>query len=571
MLKIKGDAAPVCWSVPFDRNPRFVGRSTLLAELEAKLAPAGPFKKMAVVGLGGVGKTQIALELAYRTRDKFPRRSIFWVPALSVDSIRKAFLDIARQLDVPGLEEPEADLLGLVQQHLSGKSTGQWLLIVDNADDADVLSESCASNASSVRLADCLPRSECGAILITTRSYKVAAQMAGCGVVAVPEMDELMAMELLRKSLFAPQLVDDVGLALELVKQLTLLPLAIVQAVAYINANGVSLAEYMSLLRETDDGVVNLLSENFEDEGRYPEAKNSIATTWLISFERIRRHDSLAADYLAFMACVEPKTIPPSLLPKAETRKTMLESIGVLTAYSFVTKRPESEVYDMHRLVHMAMRNWMKSKQLLDITEVEVLVRLASIFPSYDPANREWWRAYLPHARTVLEQVSAEKRTDARSQLLGKVGGCLHADGRYNEANLMFVQLVDLRKQLLGHEHPETLASIASQVTTYRYQARLTEAEALGVQVLESRKRVLGLEHPDTLTSMANLAATYRQQWRLTEAEALGVQVLESRKRVLGQEHPDTLTSMANLALTYWQQGRLTKAEALGVQVLESR
>jgi tetratricopeptide repeat protein len=94
-------------------------------------------------------------------------------------------------------------------------------------------------------------------------------------------------------------------------------------------------------------------------------------------------------------------------------------------------------------------------------------------------------------------------------------------------------------------------------------QGRWMEAEKLFVQVMEKRKTVLEPEHPDTLTSMSNLASTYQYQRRWTEAEQLNVQVMETRKRVLGPEHPDTLTSMANLASTYREQGRWTEAEKL--------
>jgi hypothetical protein len=92
VLKCLVAARPACWSVPFDRNSRFVGHSTLLAQLDEMLAHTGRFKKAAIVGLGGIGKTQIALELAYRTKDKSPRTSVFWVAALSIDTVRKAYV-----------------------------------------------------------------------------------------------------------------------------------------------------------------------------------------------------------------------------------------------------------------------------------------------------------------------------------------------------------------------------------------------------------------------------------------------------------------------------------------------
>jgi hypothetical protein len=161
---------------------------------------------------------------------------------------------------VRGYDDPKADVLGLVQQRLSTESAGQWLLIIDNADDVEVWFEPVAGSTSSICLVDYLPRSARGAILITTRSRKVAVQMAGNKGMAVPELDKMTAMDLLRKALISPQLVGVVEPAQQLLKQLTFFPLAIVQAAAYINANDTSLAEYLSLLGDADDAVVELLS-----------------------------------------------------------------------------------------------------------------------------------------------------------------------------------------------------------------------------------------------------------------------------------------------------------------------
>jgi tetratricopeptide (TPR) repeat protein len=561
-----------CWSVPFGQNPRFVGRSTLLAELETKLAPTGHAKKVALIGLGGIGKTQIALELAYRTRAKFASCSVFWVPALSRESVRKAYVDIGEKLSVAGLDEPKADVFGLVRQHLSSESAGQWLLILDNADDDEMwFAQPSGDCAGAARLVDCMPRSPLGATLITTRSRKVAVKMASSEVVAVPELDERTSLDLLRKALIDPALLDVDGVALALLKQLTFLPLAIVQAAAYINANEVSLAEYLSLLGDTDETLVELLSEHFEDEGRYPEAKNPIATTWLISFEHIRRRDALAADYLSFMACVEPKMIPMSLFPEAKSKKKMLDAIGTLTAYSFVTKRPDGKYLDLHRLVHLATRNWLDNERQLAGWTGKVLAHLVRLFPFEQPTERERLRAYLPHVQRVLEVAAAEEHVRTYLLLLDRFGGFLQYDGRYAEAEASFAKLITARLSLLGQEHPDMLKGMANLATAYWHQGRWAEAEQLEVQVLALRKRVLGEEHPSTLSTLAHLASTYLHQGRWAEAEQLAVQVLELRKRVLGQEHPDTLRSMANLAATYSHQDRWAEAEQLAAQVLELR
>ncbi|KAI9771113.1 MAG: hypothetical protein M1840_002464 [Geoglossum simile] len=138
------------------------------------------------------------------------------------------------------------------------------------------------------------------------------------------------------------------------------------------------------------------------------------------------------------------------------------------------------------------------------------------------------------------------------------IGKVYYDEGRWKEAEELFVQVMETSSRVLGEEHPSTLTSMANLASTFWYQGRWKEAEELFVQVMETSSRVLGEEHPNTLTSMADLASTYENQGRWKEAEELEVQVIETRKRVLGEEHPDTLreeyldmlTSMANLAST---------------------
>ena len=103
---------------------------------------------------------------------------------------------------------------------------------------------------------------------------------------------------------------------------------------------------YLSLLEDQEQNVVELLSENFEDEGRYRDSKNPVATTWLISFEHIKRIDPLAAKYLSLMSCVDTKDIPQSLLPRANSLKEETDAIGTLNAYSFVSRRPTDQSTD---------------------------------------------------------------------------------------------------------------------------------------------------------------------------------------------------------------------------------
>ncbi|KAF1988157.1 HET-domain-containing protein [Aulographum hederae CBS 113979] len=505
------------WMVPFDKNSRFTGREPELARLEDMLFSKQQTTKLAITGLGGVGKTQLVIELLHRIASKQMHCSIIWISAVNMESLHQSYLDVARQLGISGCEDDKADVKRLVQQHLSKESIGRWLLVFDNADDLDMWITRIGPEQRSNPLIDYLPKSKQGAVVFTTRDRKIAVKLAQQNVVEVPAMGEDTATQLLEKCLVDPDLAKDRQETSELLLQLTYLPLAIVQAAAYINENTISLAGYLSLLAEQEEEVIDLLSEEFEDDGRYRDIKNPVATTWLISFDQIQRRDQLAADYLSFIACIEPKDIPQSLLPAGQSRKKEVDAIGTLMAYSFVNKRPADECLDLHRLVHLAIRNWLRKENLLAQSTERAILRLGEVFPDHDHQNRMAWRKYLAHAIYTLESNVASNDDDVRVSLVWKLGMCLYMDGRWNEAEKAFVRVIETRKK--------------------------------------TRKRVLGEEHPDTLTSMNNLAFTWKEQGRNAESAKLMEDFVRLGTQVLGSHHPHILSSSETL--NKWRLGNL--------------
>lgn len=315
-------------TVPFERNPRFTGRETELAKLEAQLFASHHTSTWAITGLGGIGKTQLVLEFLYRTQAKQPDCVVLWIPAASRESLHQGYAAVARQLNIPGCADKDADIEVLVQNHLSNLEVGRWLLVFDNADDISLWTTVSASSSQKTkpiqqdgRLIDRLPRNKRGCIMFTTRDRKLATKLAGPNVISVTEIGREAAVELFGNYLGDSNLVSDQGQHVaRLLEELTHLPLAIVQAATYINENGITIAEYLQLLDEKEEEVINLLSADFEDHGRYRDVKNPITTTWLISFEQIKKHDQLAAEYLSFMACIHPKDIPQSLLRQGPSR-----------------------------------------------------------------------------------------------------------------------------------------------------------------------------------------------------------------------------------------------------------
>ncbi|KAK3341084.1 hypothetical protein B0T25DRAFT_329824 [Lasiosphaeria hispida] len=553
------------WIVPFGRNKEFVGRETILTDLLTRILPSGDehdCQRTAIEGLGGIGKTQIALEAAFCIGDTHPDCSVFWVPAVNATTFENAYRAIGQQLKVPGIDEEKADVKALIKAALSRQSTGSWLLIIDNADDMKLFFGDTA-------LADYLPFNQKGSILFTTRNHELGLRLveSESRIIPVEEMSRGEALELLQKHLKGDQMGDtrSNGALLEF---LASLPLAIRQASAYMAKKQTSTTQYLELCKTSDEDMIELLSKDFEDRHRYKSIQNPIATTWLISFRHISGHDPLAADYLKFMCFLAGKDIPHPLLPSAGKLEA-LGAIGTLKAYAFISQRNESDTYDIHRLVQISMLSWLTRKGERKEWTAKVLQRLVDVFPFPKHDNKEEWMRYLPHTQHALQ---LRKRTDDEEvppDLLSKVGTSFYNLGKYQEAEQMHQQALQLSEKVSGQEHPDTLTSMNNLALVLRGQGKYQEAEQMHRRALQLREKVLGQEHPDTLTSMNNLALVLQSQGKYQEAEQMHRQALQLREKVSGQEHPDTLASMNNLALVLQSQGKYQEAERMHRQALQ--
>ncbi|PQE27903.1 hypothetical protein CJF30_00009096 [Rutstroemia sp. NJR-2017a BBW] len=600
--------------LPFPRNEFFTGRDDQLQTLEQfLLSPI--HRRMTICGLGGCGKSALTLEAAYRAQAQYARYLVLWVPAISQKSFELAYREIGTNLHVPGIANDDADVMQLVKEALNSDIGRNWLMIVDNADDSGVLMSGMGRNQRSPRLFDYLPHSSSGKILFTSRSRKVAEDLTPGSVLELTDMGQTEAKQLLERRITKLALLNEEKAVAKLLELLTYLPLAIIQASAFINKTGITMSEYISLLQQSDRGA-ELFDDHVEDPNRYPELDSTTAKTWHISFDHIQSQDPLAAEYLSFMACINNINIPQSLLPPSSSLIQTIKAIGTLKGYAFIVEHQvdmqqsqKEKVFDMHQLVHMALILWLKKRDEWAPCMDKVISRLKELIPHGGHANREIWTKYLPHAihAAALEGVDSI----AMAQLLDRVGKCQATLGQYRAAEETHRLVFSVRRKTFGKEDPRTLASMNEVGVALGQQGKYEAAEAMYRQALAVRKKVFsknrpdtllmnniayalsrqgrygeaeemykqtligytkvhGADHPSTLTSMNNLASIYREQGRWSEAEILQLQVLETRKRTSGPDHPSTLVSMGNLASTYRDQGRWIEAERLEIQVLET-
>ncbi|RAO74323.1 uncharacterized protein BHQ10_010335 [Talaromyces amestolkiae] len=590
----------------------------------------GFYRPTALVGLGGVGKSQLAIEYAYLTHERSPETWIFWVHASNAARFEQSYREIADTVKLFGRQNPKANIFKLVYDWLRDSKNEKWILILDNFDDAHFLLDrdrgmqdqvTHENSSAGWLLREYLPQSPNGSILITSRSREAALKLVDQrDIIAVEPMDEAHALALLKKKLGDVGNTQDI---IELAAALEFIPLAMVQAVAYISDpdRGCSIRQYLDNFQKSDRKKIRLLDYEEDQSRRDWEAENSVLKTWQLSFDSIRQSRRSAADLLYLMSFFDGQGIPEAVLrdhhrqgntelikgddaDDSEAQSSMTDEFNddilILRRYALISINVDRTTFNMHSLVQLATRRWLEVNGELEKWKQQYIQNLSAVFPTGEYENWAQCRVLFPHAKSAAKQ-----RPEGRDSLVEWASVLYKAawydlrKGNGAEGEKMSNQAMKARKMVLGLEHEETLNSIEMIALIYLLQGRWKEAEELFVQVTETRKRVLGAEHPGTLASLANLASTYRSQgrWeeaeelsvqvterrkrvlastytsqgRWEEAEELSVQVTETRKRVLGAEHPDTLASLANLASTYMGQGRWEEAEELNIHVIETR
>ena len=552
---------------------------------------------MALVGLGGVGKSQLAIEFTHRLSEKSKDIWVFWIHAGTRARAEEGFKKIADTVKLAGRNQPKANIPQLVCSWLSNTANGRWIMVLDSVDDGEVFFGTRGEEKEARPLATWLPQSWNGSIVITTRDQDVAVRLTGRHQDTIPvgPMEEKDAVSLLEKRLGQ---LPDRRVAADLVQALECVPLAISQAAAYIQERGqqTSISKYLADFRVSERRKTKLLAHDGGDLRRDGGASNAILITWQISFNYIRETRRSAADLLSLMSFFDRQGIPERLLRYGEREDSQFQEKGdemesdcdedlssqwnqreefdkdivTLRNYSFVSDTSGTG-FEMHGLVQLATRKWLEANGLLETWKQQFISNLCAEVSTGEYENWATWQELFPHAKSAMEQrPKAQDSVLEWASILYKAAWYALRMGNGVDTQLLGMKAKKAREKILGEEHEDSVWSVAMVALGYKLQGMWELAEELEVQVMESCKARLEADHPSTLASMDKLASTYWDQGRWKEAEKLQVQVMETSKSKLGADHPSTLASMANLASTYRKQGRWEEAEKLQVQVMET-
>ncbi|MHC5821704.1 MAG: tetratricopeptide repeat protein, partial [Nostoc sp.] len=258
---------------------------------------------------------------------------------------------------------------------------------------------------------------------------------------------------------------------------------------------------------------------------------------------------------------------------QSEIKDAKLASLYITLANIYKQRLDRGEAQDYQQELDLAIKYINKALELqkeLGLEE-DVAASLNNLAFLYDSQGRysEAEPLYI-QALALRRQLLGDEHPDVATSL-NNLAGLYDAQGRYSEAEPLYIQALALRRKLLGEEHPSVATSLNNLAYLYRSQGRYSEAEPLYIQALALTRQLLGEEHPDVATSLNNLASLYRSQGRYSEAEPLLIQALGLRRQLLGDEHPDVASSLNNLAGLYDSQGRYSEAEPLFMQALALR
>ncbi|PWW80868.1 TPR-like protein [Tuber magnatum] len=547
------EASRPYWMVPYCRNIAFTGRESVIKSLE-EVCKSGAHNRVALHGLGGCGKTQIALEYVYQR---------------------------------------------------SGEGH-----FIDNADnDADFI-----GNTSPI--SKFVPQGRKGTVIFTTRSRQVAIRQ-GCKIIKVGKMEPEEALELFSKRFDSWHSLEDeekeaVTMILSSVDHL---PLAVVGSSAFTTENGTSPSVYWSILQENDKRARELLSERSRDVQREVDMTESILGTYFITFDRMAEQMPLAANLLGLIAFFDRQNIPEELLTRSglegmdDSLKFCL-AIGKLVRFSLVTevKHEGTTFYELHRLVQLSIQTYL-SIEVAKQGRAAGLQAISRLFPEYEYERQNICAAYMSHApvltkystdtiaedivyRMAMHYMEMGSYNDAEVQirqcialreadnerdregdkysrliLLGMVHFC---QGRAKEAEMVFLKVLrDIEKDS-GLDHPNILALVRSLTHVLREQGRYEKLEeVVDSGALDGCEKSLGLDHPDTLIVTNILALALLEQGRYEESEVVNRRALEECEKSLGSDHQETLWAVSSLAWVLREQGRYEESEVMNRRVLE--
>jgi len=535
---------PPVWNVSHHRNPNFTGREDILSALRLALT-SGELAawKQAVAGMGGVGKTQLAVEYIYRHKPDY--RVIWWIRSEDPAAMAADYASLAASLDMPEKDfQDQSEMVGAVKRWLEHNSG--WLLIFDNAHDHGAIR-------------DYIPRGGAGHVIITSRNPDWGSV---AGLLPVKEFDRADSIEFLCKRTGQ----DDRDAADALADDLGDLPLALEQAGAYIETTGTALTDYQELFRSRR-------KELWEDESHPQDYPDSVATTWSLAMEEVSKESKEAADLLNLCAFLAPDDIhiemlgegadhiPEPLASTASDRLAMNRAIRALRRYSLIDVSDES--LSVHRLVQAVVRDRLGEDGEKRWAETAVRL-LSAVFPFESHDVRTWHRCsrLLPHAMAAAAHAEArEVAPEETSLILNQTGVYLRGLAEFAEAKEHLERALSLAESAYGKDYPAVGAIVNNLGGVLKGLGELQGAKECFERALKIGEETYGRDHPSVARYVNNLGSVLKDLGELQAAKEHCERALKIDEGAYGKEHPEVARDANNLGLVLQALGNLPAAK----------
>jgi tetratricopeptide (TPR) repeat protein len=563
----------VIYNLPYrSMGGLFKGREDMLERLRSELGAgktAAITQVQAIYGLGGVGKTRLAVEYAWSALEDGRHTAVFFVVADTVASLNSNLAALAgpHLLNLPEQENPEQPVIVEAVLAELGRRTG-WLMLIDNLD----------SDEAAARLhKQVLPRLASGNVLITSRRSNWPDEVAD---LAIDKLDEPDATAYLLEKTEHKRAAsaDDEQLAKEIARELDGLPVALEQAAAYICQRRIGFGTYLQDFGESRKDVLSWHKE----ELNYPEA---VLTAWQTTNKHLGPSERGILRFASFLA---PEAIPAALFESQpekveEAAELILEEtasdshlqaeegdpdvrglLAELAGWSMITLAEES--FTVHRLVQDSIR--------LSIPEDrrKVWANLAlELVNQYIPADAlpddvlswDMWKLVNSHVAAITAHGDGLDIREPTTRLMNELGTYFYARARFDEAEPLIRRALASDEQALGNEHPNVATHLNNLAQLLKATNRLVEAEPLMRRALVIDEQSFGKDHPDVAIDLNNLALLLQATNRLDEAEPLMRRAMEIDRQSFGKDHPKVATRLNNLALLLQATNRLDEAEPM--------
>jgi tetratricopeptide (TPR) repeat protein len=552
----------------------FKGREASLADLRRRLR-SGPCQ--AIHGLGGVGKTRLAIEYAWRHASDYT--ALLFVSARSPVELRANLAGLCSSLvlNLPEQTQPEeAARLSAVFRWL-GENPG-WLVVIDNVD-----TEKAASGVE-----ETLPRFPGGQVIITSRIADWSPAVQTAEPLNVLDETEAAAFLLERTDAKRRKTLADHQEAVALAHEMGGLALALEQAGAYVAKNGLSFSEYRQRWESRKAEVLAWYDK------RLMNYSNSVAVTWQTTIEELSQSERKLLNILAWLA---PEPIPLSLLEDnivegADAR----DALAGLASWSLARPMADGEGFTIHRLVQEITRQrlpdsrehnapksvvavwkfavqWLIGKitrlRLLNSEKDKALDSAIALLdralpsPEWDQEGWQLWEQIAPHCRTLLNHLRDQVLETKATRIMHDLARWLENRAEHGEAEPLYRRALAITQKSFGSEHPNVTTGLNNLAGLLRDTNRLAEAEPLIRRALAIDEKSFGPEHPNVARGLNNLVGLLCDTNRLAEAEPLIRRALAIDEKSFGPEHPNVARGLNNLALLLRDTNRLAEAEPL--------